>query len=135
MGLGVDVSVHLLVMLSCTLTLLDRLISRFFLNLRSIYHHGQPTLGSRSAPSSVSPVGTHPYWKRVIRATTDISEAETDMYGSLSRRSEGNVPEAATVDLELAIVLQTQHGGYEHSMKPTTDLNPLDNKLPRCSGP
>jgi hypothetical protein len=132
MGFGVGVSVLLLAMLSFISMFFDRLISRFFLNLRSIYHHDQSTF-----PSTVSAMGTHPYWRRVIRATTDISddfEAETGVYGSSSHGDEGNVPEATTVDLELAIVLQAQHGGYGHSMKPTTDLDPLDNKLPPCSG-
>ena len=51
------------------------------------------------------------------------------VYGSFPHRNEENVPEAATVDLELATVLQTQQGGEEHDMKPIVDLTPPENKL------
>jgi len=55
-----------------------------------------------------------------------FSETET---GSFPHRNEENVPEAATVDLELATVLQTQQGGEDHVMTPIVDLDPPENKL------
>ena len=89
-------------------------MSRFFLNLRFVFNRGQPTLASRSVPSTRTPIGTHPFWGRVTGVSTGFSAsvgAETNDYGDLFDIKEANVPEAAKVDLELAIVLQTQHGG------------------------
>jgi hypothetical protein len=68
----------------------------------------------------------------MIPITTGFSdgfEVETGVCGSFPHRNEGNVPETAAVDLELATVLQTQQGGDEHYMKPIADLTPPDNKL------
>ena len=93
----------------------DRLMSRFFLNLRSVFNRGQPTLAS-TVPSTRAPIDTHPSWRRVTGVSTNISdgvEAETSVYGDLFDIKEGNVPEAAKVDLELAVVSRTQHGGDE----------------------
>jgi len=132
MGFGVGVRVLSLAFLYRKSQHPDRLISRFFLNLRSIYSHGQPTVGSQLVSAALSPVRTHPYWRRMMRVTTGFTdglEAETGVYGSFPNRYEGNAPEAATVDLELAVVLQTQQGGDEHSMKPIADLTPPENKL------
>jgi len=66
---------------------------------------------------------------RVTTGFSDGLEAETGMYGSFPNRNEENAPEGATVDLELAIVLQTRQGGDEHSMKPIADLTPPENEL------
>ena len=82
-------------------------------------------------PSSLSPVRTFPYWRPSTRIATGFSDglgAETDVYGSLPNRNEGNVPEAATVDLELAVVLQIQQGGNGHYMRPIADLIQPENK-------
>ncbi len=110
----------------------DRLLSRFFLNLRSTYNRGQSTLGSKSVPSTLSPVRTLPYWRRLTGVATgfpDGLEAETGIHGNLSNRNEGDVPEAATVGLELAVVLRPLHGGDGHHMRPIADLTPPENKL------
>ena len=59
---------------------------------------------------------------RVTTGFSDGLEAETGVYGGFPNRNEGNVPEAATVDLELATVLQTQRS--VDYMKPIADLAP-----------
>ena len=67
----------------------------------------------------------------MIRVATVFSDglgAETSVHGNLPHRNEGNTPEAATVELELAMVLRTQHGGDEYSMKQIADLTPSENK-------
>ena len=50
------------------------------------------------------------------------------VHSNFPHRNEGNVPEAATVELELAMVLRPQHGGDEHPMKPIADLTPSEPK-------
>jgi len=85
----------------------------------------------------ISGVHTHPYWRRATRVTTIFSdgfEAETSISGRLSQRNEGNAPEAATIDLELATVARTRHFDGKY-MKPIADLVPPDNKLPQYSEP
>ena len=97
-------------------------MSRFFLNLRSVFNRGQPILASQSVPSTLSPIGTHPSWRRVTGVSTGFSAGvgtETSVYGDLFDIKEGNVLEVARVDLELAVVLQTQHDEDE----------PPENKL------
>ena len=80
----------------------------------------------------LSAVHTHPYWRRATGVTTSFSEgfeAGTSVSGGLSQRNEGNAPEAATDDLELAIVARTRHVGDGQYMKPIADLVPPENKL------
>ena len=112
MGFGVGVSV-LRWPFSAMPQHSDRIMSRFFLNLRSVFSRGQPTLAGQSVPSALSPFGTHPSWKPTTGISAGLSEAETSVYGSLFDIKEGNVPGAATVDLELAVVSRTQQGGDE----------------------
>ena len=74
----------------------------------------------------------------MIRVTTGFSDgwgAETSVHGNFPHRNEGNVPEAATVELELAMVLGTQYGGDEYCMKPIADLTSSENKMTLHSGP
>jgi len=64
--------------------------------------------------------------------TTGFSDGlgtETAVYGRFHPRNEGNISEAVTVDLELAIVSQTQQGGDVHDTKPIAGLTPPENKL------
>jgi len=51
-------------------------------------------------------------------------EVETTVYRNLANGIEGHVPQAATVDLELAIMSQTQYDVDEHGIKPPADLTP-----------
>jgi len=60
---------------------------------------------------------------------SDGLETETGVHGRFPDRNEGDLSEAATVDLELTIVSQTQQGGDEHDMKPIADLTLPENKL------
>jgi len=111
----------------------DRIISRFFLNLRSLYNDSQSTVGSPS--TMLSAVHKDPYWRRPTWVTTGFSdgfEVGTSVSGGLSHRNEGDAPEAVTVDLELAIVARTGHIG---DVKPIIDLVPPENKLPQHSEP
>jgi len=114
----------------------DRIISRFFLNLRSIYNHGQSIVGSPS--TMLSAVHKDPYWRRATWVTTGFSdgfEVGTSVSGGLSHRNELNAPEAATDDLEFTIVARTRHIGDGQYMKPIADLVPPENKLQQHSEP
>jgi hypothetical protein len=67
----------------------ERLISRFFLNLRSIYYYDESTAVSRTTVFVLSPIRTHAFWKRKRprRSTTGFSfghGAETGVYGGLT---------------------------------------------------
>ena len=65
----------------------------------------------------------------MIRVATGFSDglgAETSVHDNFPRRNEGNAPKAATVELELAMVLRTQHGGDKYSIKPIADLTPSE---------
>ena len=55
-------------------------------------------------------------------------EVETSVYGNLANGIEGHVPQAATVDLELAIMSQTRYGVDEHGIKPPANLTPPDDR-------
>jgi len=55
-------------------------------------------------------------------------EVETSVYGNLAMGIEGHVPQAATVDLELAIMSQTGHDVDEHGIKPPAALTPSDDR-------
>jgi len=65
----------------------------------------------------------------MTRVTTGLSDglgAEAGVYGGFPNRNEGNAPEAATADLELATVLHTQQNGDGNYMKPIADLAPSE---------
>jgi len=77
----------------------------------------------------VSPVRTHPFWKRANQDTTGFSVShgvETSLYGNLVK--ERHIPHAATVELELGIVSQSRYDGDEHGIKPPADLTPPDDR-------
>jgi len=78
----------------------------------------------------VFPVRTYPFWKRVNQPTAvglEV-EVETTVYGNFANGIEGHVPQAATVDLELAIMSQTRYDGDGHRIKPPADLTPPDDR-------
>ena len=67
------------------------------------------------------------------QATTGFSvglevEVETSVYGNLANGIEGHVPQAATVDLELAMMSHTRYDVDEHGIKPPADLTPPDDR-------
>jgi len=60
----------------------------------------------------------------MAHVTTGFSnslEAETGVYGGFPNENEGNVPDAATVDLEL---VQTQQNGDGNYVRPIADPAP-----------
>jgi hypothetical protein len=95
----------------------DRLISRFFLDLRSVAREGLSTLGSPSVNSTaVSRPRTHPLQKRVKRVTTGFSlgpEVEMKDYSNGNKR---DISAAATVDLELAMEMRNRYDGSDNDM-------------------
>jgi hypothetical protein len=98
-----------------------RLISRFFLNLRGIYYHVQSTVGGQ-AISRLSVVRTNPYWKRPNRftLTTGFSGgfvAETTTSSGEADRNVAGMPQADTIDLEVAMEMQTRQDIEEDEMK------------------
>jgi hypothetical protein len=121
MGCGVGVSVFLLI-LGLMPQHFIRLISRFFLELRSVYHEDQSTV---ETISSVSGIHTHPLWRGLNRGTTGLGfsvglGAETSAYTDQHERTE---PQVATVDLELGAELRARHDGSEHSIADLTSPN------------
>jgi hypothetical protein len=129
MGHRVDVSPPLLSILSLVLPQTpDRLISRFFLNLRAIYHHNKSTIAGQTAVSALSPIRTHPFWRRPHRSTTGFSvglEAEASTDGDLANRKEGH---AESVDLDVAMELRSRQDGHEYDVNSAADVIPTDEK-------
>jgi hypothetical protein len=105
----------------------DRFISRFFLNLRSVYHEDQPMAATSI---SVCGIATHPFWRRANQGTTHLGFSigpggETSAYTDQYERTE---PQLASVDLELAIELRTRQDGSELDMKAIDGLTPTVEK-------
>jgi hypothetical protein len=91
----------------------DRLISRFFTNLRSIYSQGQLTATEGQIGTSMT-LGTRAdkFWIRASRFTTGLPigfGGETSTYSGLHSRIERYVPQARTVDVEVPMELSTRH--------------------------
>jgi hypothetical protein len=90
----------------------DRLISRFFINLRSIYSQGQFTATEgQFGTSLISGPRTHTFRTRVNRFTTGLPNrfgGETSTYNGLHSRIERYVPQAGTVDVDVAMELRTR---------------------------
>ena len=101
----------------------DRVISRFFLNLRSIYHHGQY---SQSAPSTLTTDRKLSFWRRVTKADSIGVEGDTSIYGSSAIRGERDISHGGTHDLGFAMELQTQHDGDERVVTSVADFSPND---------
>ncbi len=105
-GFGVGVCVRLCCPrpLSCCRSQTPyRLISRFFLNLRSVFYYDQSTAASQTAVPTLSPIRTHPFWRRPRQLTTSFTfgpGAETSIYGDLATRNER---EAESFDLDIGM--------------------------------
>jgi len=110
----------------------DRLISRFFLNLRSICYYGQFTTAVSQTAASVAPnTRTHPFWRRRNRLTAGFSVGlgtEPNIYGNLTNRNERDIPHEESVDLDVAMELRTRQDGDIDDMKLAPDVVPRDEK-------
>jgi hypothetical protein len=94
----------------------DRLISRFFLELRSVARETLSTLGSQAVTSMANPGRTHPFWKRVNQVTTDFSVGPEVEINGYSNGNKKDISAAATVDLSAAMELRTRYNGNDHDM-------------------
>jgi hypothetical protein len=98
----------------------DRLISRFFINLRSIYSQSQITATEgQIGPSMISGTRADTFWTRASRFTTGLPigfRGETSTYGDLPSQIETYGPQAGTVDVEVAMELRTRHDGGKVEM-------------------
>ena len=107
MGLRIDVSVPSLVEPRFLDECLHRLTSRFFLNLRSIVYHQQTSMFESQAQSSVpSAVRTRPLRERLGQlVTTDFVDLYMgkSVYGNETSRTEGDIKEADTIDLDVIV--------------------------------
>jgi hypothetical protein len=112
MGFGIGVSVLLSVCLPILSECLHRLISRFFLNLRSIAYHEPSILDSRAVLSTLSPIRTPPVRKQTSITTSFFDGLETNRstYDSGSNTKEENILQPELVNLEL-MELQAQYSG------------------------
>ena len=128
MGSGGDVGPHLLSTLSLMFSQMsDRLISRFFLNLRSIHHYGQSTKGRQTAV----PFRTHPFWRRSRRLTTGFSFAfgdETSIGGDLTTRNERDISQAASADMDIGMMLRTLQEEDKNDVKLDVGVITMDRE-------
>ncbi len=88
-----------------------RLISRFFLNLRAICYYDQSIATSQTAVSTVSPIPSHPFWRRPRQFTTTFSlglGAETSTSDGLATQNERGIPRAEVGDLDIGMELRTR---------------------------
>ena len=104
----------------------DRLISRFFLNLRSIYHHRQSVVGSRSASSGLTRDRKHSFWRRITKDDAVRVQVETKIYRSSAIQNERDILQGGTHDLGFAMELQTRHDGDERTVTFATGFAPKD---------
>ena len=95
----------------------DRVVARFFLNLRSIYRHRQYTGGGQSTPSTLTPSRKLSFWRRSTKDYSIGVEGETRIYGSLAIQSERDISQGRTHNLGFAMELQTRHDGDERAVK------------------
>ena len=132
MGRGVDVGPPLLSLLSLVLSQTsDRLISRFFLNLRAICYHDRSTEKSKTAFSVLSPTRTHPFWRRPRRLTTGFSfgiGAETSTYSGMTTRNERDIAQAESVDIDVGMELRTRQDEDKDEVKLDVDVITTDGK-------
>ena len=97
----------------CSLSVLlktpDRLLSRFFLHLRSIYIDRHAIVPSQTGASSTR---THPFGRGANRLTGGVSiklETETNIYDKFPNQNERGIPPVETVDFEAAMELRARH--------------------------
>ena len=126
MGRGVDVGPPLLSPFSLELSQTsDRLISRFFLNLRAISYYDRSTETSKTAFSMLSPTRTHPFWRRPRRLTTGFSfglGAEASIYGDMTTRNERDIPQTESVDIDVGMELRTRQDEDQDEVKLDVDV-------------
>ena len=107
-----------------------RLISRFFLNLRAIFYYDQTTATSRTVVSTMlSPIRTHPFWRRPRRLTTFLSYefgTEASTYGDLATRTKRGIPHAESVDLDGGMALRTRQDKDKDDIR--LDVVTMDKK-------
>jgi hypothetical protein len=102
----------------------NRLISRFFLELRSVYHDGQSTVETLF---SVSGISTHPFRNRAS-ACLDFSVGLGAEMHAYTVQHEGTEPQVVAVDLELGTELRARHDGSEHDIGSIADPTSPDEK-------
>jgi len=86
---------------------------------------------SQTAVSVPSHVRTHPFWKRRHRLTTGFSVGlgtETSIYGNLTNRNERDIPQEASIDLDVAMELRTRQDVDVDDVKLAPDVVPRDEK-------
>ena len=104
----------------------DRLISRFFLNLRSIYRHRQSVVGSRSASTALTRDRKHSFWRRITKDDTVRVQVETRIYRSSAIQNERDISQGRTHDLGFSMELQTRHDGDDRTVTFAADFAPKD---------
>ena len=104
----------------------DRLIARFFLNLRSIYRHRKPVsvVGSRITSSKPTSDRKPSFWRQAPIDNYVGVEVETRIYGSSASRSERDIPQGERHDLDFVMELQTRHEGDERVVAFAADFPP-----------
>ena len=103
----------------------DRLIARFFLNLRSIYGHREPvSVGSRTTSSTLTSDRKRSFWRRAPTVNDVGAEVETRIYSSSASRSERDIPQGERHDLHSVMELQTRHEGDERVVAFAADSPP-----------
>ena len=120
-----------LCLFSCFLKTSYRLIARFFLHLRSIYHDRQFARQNHPTVSTLSSIRTHPFWRGENRVTDGFSVglgAETSIYGGLANHNERGISQAEMVDVEFAMELRTRHDKDLDNVKLAADIIPADKK-------
>ena len=102
----------------------DRLLSRFFLHLRSVYND-RSGLSSQTAASSIH---TDPFGRRVNRLTTGFSvrlETESSTYSGFAHQNERYTLQR---DTELAMELGNRYDKDRGDMKLVADIASADGE-------
>ena len=102
-----------------------RLISRFFLNLRSICYYEKTIARSETAVSTLRPTRTHPFWRRPRQLTTEFSfgiGAETSIYGDLATQNESGIPQPESVGLDSGMELETRRDEDKNDIQLDADV-------------
>ena len=109
---------------ACRINPFARLISRFFLHLRSVYNDRPSTEQSQTTVPGFQ-LRTNPFWRRGNRVTTGFSvvlEAGTSTPSRFDNKNEGDIPQAEIVDVEAAIELQTRSEKDQDDVESVGDI-------------
>jgi hypothetical protein len=120
-------------LLCCRSETSERLISRFFLNLRSIHRYGESTAVTRTAVSVLSPIRPHSFWKRPRWSIAGFPlgpGARTSIYGDRTTRNGSNIPQAESFDMDVGMVLETRQDEENDEVKLDVGVITMDEIVP-----